>query len=64
MLAIISVISATIVVLASFGRLAINENTTGDQNYSVMQRNGVIRRVHRHTPKTVEWHSKKHFKNC
>ena len=48
----------------NFDRNATNEETTGDQNYSVIQRDGEIRRKHQATPKQVHVRVSKYYKNC
>ena len=46
-----------------FDRNAINEETTGDQNYTVTERPGKTRRKHQATPKQVHTREAVYYKN-
>ena len=46
-----------------FDRNAINEETTGDQNYTVTVRPGKVRRKHQATPKQVHTREAVYYKN-
>ena len=46
-----------------FERNAINEDTTGDQNYTVTVRPGKVRRKHQATPKQVHTREAVYYKN-
>ena len=46
-----------------FDRNAINEETTGDQNYTVTERPGKTRRKHQATPKQVHIRVAEYYKN-
>ena len=46
-----------------FERNAINEDTTGDQNYTVTVRPGKVRRKHQATPKQVHTQEAVYYKN-
>ena len=46
-----------------FDRNAINEDTTGDQNYTVTERPGKTRRKHQATPKQVQTREAVYYKN-
>ena len=46
-------------------RTAINENSVGGQNFVITERgNNNSKREHRHTPKFVQYHTRKWYKNC
>ena len=47
----------------TFDRNATNEETTGDQNYTVIERQGETRRKHKATPKQVHIRVSKYYKN-
>ena len=47
----------------TFDKNAINEETTGDQNYTVFERQGEIRRKHQATPKQVQIRVSSYYKN-
>ena len=46
-----------------FERNAINEDTTGDQNYTVTERPGKTRRKHQATPKQVHTREAVYYRN-
>ena len=46
-----------------YERNAINEDTTGDQNYTVTVRPGKVRRKHQATPKQVHTREAVYYKN-
>ena len=47
----------------TFDRIAVNEDTTGDQNYTVFERQGEIKRKHQATPKQVQIRMSSYYKN-
>ena len=49
--------------ISIFDRNAINEETTEDQNYIVIERQGETRRKHQATPKQVHILVAKYYKN-
>ena len=47
----------------TYDRNAINEETTGDQNYTVIERQGETRWKHQATPKRVHVKVSEYYKN-
>ena len=47
----------------TFDRNTTNEETTGDQNYTVTERQGETRRKHQATPKQVHIRVSKYYEN-
>ena len=47
----------------TYDRNAINEERTGDQNYTITERQGKTRRKHQATPKKVHIRVSKYYKN-
>ena len=47
----------------TFDRIAINEDTTGDQNYTISERQGETRRKHQATPKQVQIRVSNYYRN-
>ena len=47
----------------TFDRNATNEETTGDQNYTIIERQGETRRKHQATPKKVHIRVSNYYKN-